>query len=128
MARSSLEARPAMISDHQLRQDVLDELDSEPAVDAALIGVGVHAGAITLTGPVSSYAEKIAVERAVRRVTDLRAMAEEIEIRPPSDKKLADDEIAGRAVDILKWLVGIPGGRTGVKVEKGIVTLTGDVE
>jgi osmotically-inducible protein OsmY len=41
---------------------------------------------------------------------------------------VADDEIAGRAVDILKWRVGVPGSRIGVKVEKGIVTLTGDVE
>jgi osmotically-inducible protein OsmY len=117
-----------MISDHQLRQDVLDELDFEPSVDAAHIGVGAHAGVITLTGFVSSYAEKIAAERAARRVRGVRAIAEEIEIRLPSDKKVADDEIAGRAVDILKWRVGIPGSRIGIKVEKGSVTLTGDVE
>jgi osmotically-inducible protein OsmY len=117
-----------MISDHQLRQDVLDELDFEPAVNAAHIGIGAHAGVVTLTGFVSSYAEKVAAERAARRVKGVRAIAEEIEIRLPSDKKVADDEIAGRAVDILKWRVGIPASRIGVKVEKGVVTLTGDVE
>lgn len=117
-----------MITDHQLRQDVLDELDFEPSVNAAHIGVGVHAGVITLTGFVSSYGQKLAAERAARRVRGVKAIAEEIEIRLPSDKKVADDEIAGRAVDILEWRVGFPGNRIKVKVEKGIVTLTGDVD
>lgn len=117
-----------MTSDHQLRQDVLDELDFEPSVNAAHIGVGAHGGVITLAGFVSSYGEKLAAERAARRVKGVKAIAEEIEIRLPSDKKVADDEIAGRAVDILKWRVGLPAGRIGVKVEKGIVTLTGDVD
>jgi len=117
-----------MISDHQLRQDVLDELDFEPSVNATHIGVGANAGVITLTGFVSNYGEKLAAERAVRRVKGVKAIAEEIEIRLPSDKKSSDDEVAGRAVDILKWRVGHPADRISVKVEKGIVTLTGDVE
>ena len=117
-----------MITDHQLRQDVLDELDFEPSVNAVHIGVGAHGGVITLTGFVSSYGEKLAAERAARRIKGVKAIAEEIEIRLPSDKKVADDEIAGRAVDILKWRVGFPANRIKVKVEKGIVTLTGDVD
>lgn len=117
-----------MINDHRLRQDVLDELDFEPSVNAAHIGVGANAGVITLTGFVSSYGEKLAAERAARRVRGVKAIAEEIEIRLPSDKKSSDDEIARRAVDILKWRVGLPANRLGVKVEKGIVTLTGEVD
>ena len=117
-----------MINEHQLRHDVLDELEYEPSVNAAHIGVGVNAGVVTLTGFVSSYSEKLAAERAARRVKGVKAIAEEIEIRLPSDKKVADDEIAGRAVDILKWRVGFPANRINVKVEKGIVTLTGDVD
>ena len=117
-----------MISDHKLRQDVLDELDFEPSVDAAHIGVSAHDGVVTLTGFVSSYGEKLAAERAARRVLGVKAIAEEIEIRLPSDKKTADDEIAKRAIDILKWRVGLPADRIGVKVEKSRVTLTGDVE
>ena len=117
-----------MISEHQLRQDVLDELDFEPSVNAAHIGVGVNAGVVTLTGFVSSYREKLAAERAARRVKGVKAIAEGIEVRLPSDKKTADDEIAGRAVDILKWRVGFPADRISIKVEKGIVSLTGDVD
>jgi BON domain len=82
-----------MIDEHQLRQNVLDELEYEPSINADHIGVGVHAGVVTLTGFVSSYGEKLAAERAARRVKGVKAIAEEIEIRLPSDKKVADDEI-----------------------------------
>ena len=117
-----------MISDHKLRQDVLDELEFEPRVNADHIGVGVNSGVVTLSGFVPSYAEKAAAERAVWRVKGVKAIAEEIQVRLPADKKTADQEIAQRAVDILKWRVGMPADRIAVKVEKGVVTLTGDLE
>lgn len=117
-----------MSSDFQLRQDVLEEIEFEPAVDAAHIGVAAHAGVVTLSGFVSNYAEKLAAERAARRVKGVRAIAEEIEVRLPSDTKTADDEIARRAVDILGWWVGVPAEQIGITVEKGMVVLTGNVE
>ena len=117
-----------MISDLELRQDVLDELEFEPSVNAAHIGVAANRGVVTLTGFVTNYAEKAAAERAARRVKGVKAIAEEIDVRLPSDTKRADDEIAARAVDILKWQVGFPADRIAVKVEKGIVTLTGEVD
>jgi osmotically-inducible protein OsmY len=117
-----------MISDHQLQQDVLDELEFEPRVNAAHIGVGVNAGVVTLTGFVPSYADKAAAERAVWRVKGVKAIAEEIRIRLPEDKKTADEEIAARAINILQWRVGLPADRIGIKVEKGMVTLTGDLD
>ena len=117
-----------MISDMELQQDVLDEINFEPAVDAAHIGVAAHAGVVTLSGVVASYAEKLAAERAARRVKGVKAVAEEIEVRLPSDKKTTDDEIARRAIDILKWRVGFPAERIVIIVEKGIITLTGEVE
>jgi osmotically-inducible protein OsmY len=117
-----------MINEHQLRQDVLEELEYNPSVNADHIGVGVHAGVVTLTGFASSYGEKLAAERAVRRVKGVKAIAQEIEVRLPSDKKTADDEIAARVVDILKWRVGLPASRISIKVEKGVVTLSGDVD
>ena len=49
-----------MSSDLQLRQDVLDELEFEPSVNAAHIGVTANQGVVTLTGFVTSYAEKTA--------------------------------------------------------------------
>lgn len=117
-----------MSSDLQLRQDVVDELEFEPSVNAAHIGVTANHGVVTLTGFVTSYAEKTMAERAVRRVKGVKAIAEEIEVRLPSDLKRADDEVAARAIDILKWQVGVPADRIRVKVEKGVVTLSGEVD
>ena len=127
-AHLSYQRRSDVISDLELQGHVLDELEFEPSVNAAHIGVIANKGVVTLTGFVMSYAEKLAAERAARRVKGVKAIAEEIEVRLPSDTKHADDEIAARAVNILKWQVGLPADRITVKVERGIVTLTGQVE
>jgi osmotically-inducible protein OsmY len=64
------------MSDKWLRQSIIDELDFDPAVNGAHIGVAVDEGVVTLSGHVGSYAEKIAAERAVQRVKGVRAIAE----------------------------------------------------
>lgn len=116
------------MDDISLREDILDELSFEPSLDAANIGVTVERGVVTLSGHVGSYAEKIAAEKAVQRVRGVRAVAEEIEVRYPNDKKLADDEIAQRALAIIGWDATVPDERIKVKVEKGWVTLSGEVQ
>lgn len=117
-----------MKNDSQLQQHVMDELQWEPRVDHANIGVGVNDGIVTLTGFVGSYAQKLAAEQAARRVKGVRGLAEEIEVRFPSDPKTADPEIAKRIADIFEWSVTIPRNRIGIKVEHGWVTLSGTVD
>ncbi|MHC2473444.1 osmotically-inducible protein OsmY [Bradyrhizobium elkanii] len=51
----------------QLRQDVLDELEFEPSVDAAHIGVMAEGGVVTLSGYVKTYLEKLSAISAARR-------------------------------------------------------------
>jgi osmotically-inducible protein OsmY len=54
----------------------LDQCGRAPAVhSASSIGVAVENGIVALTGHVSSFAEKLAAERAARRVTGVRALA-----------------------------------------------------
>lgn len=43
-----------------LRQDIIDELEFQPSIDAANIGVAVDNGVVTLTGHVSTYAAQAA--------------------------------------------------------------------
>jgi osmotically-inducible protein OsmY len=117
-----------MKTDSQLQQDVMDELQWEPRVDHADIGVAVTDGIVTLSGFVPSYASKIAAEKAARRVKDVRGLAEEIEVRLASDPKTADPEIAKRIADMFDWSVTVPRGRIDVKVEHGWVTLGGKVD
>lgn len=117
-----------MDSDRRLRQDLIDELDWEPSLDSTHIGVLVEKGVVTLTGYVGSYAEKRSAEAAAKRVKGVRAIAEALEVRLPSDKKHGDDQIAERAVKILDWDASLPRGAVTVKVEAGIVTLSGVVD
>lgn len=116
------------MNDSELRQLVIDELEYDPSIEAAHIGVAASKGVITLTGHVADYAQKYAAERAAWRVKGVRAIAEELTIRLPGDKKRNDDEIAGRAVSILEWNTVIPRGAIRVEVSSGQVTLTGQVE
>jgi osmotically-inducible protein OsmY len=80
-----------------------------------------------LTGHVASFVEKLAAERAARRVAGVRALAEEIEVRYSSDKKTADDQIAERALRVIAWDARVPEDAVSVRVEKGWVTLEGSV-
>jgi osmotically-inducible protein OsmY len=115
------------MNDSDLRQLVIDELEFEPSVDAANIGVACKDGIVTLTGFVTSYAEKMAAERAVRRVKGVYGIAQEIDIRYSTDKKINDDEIARRCVNIIAWDTTLPDDKVKVKVERGWVTLSGEV-
>jgi len=65
---------------------------------------------------------------AVWRIKGVLAIADEIEVRYLSDKKTSDDEIAKRAVDILRWDTMVPSGSIQVTVRDGWVTLTGSVD
>ncbi len=117
-----------MKTDSQLQQDVLDELQWEPRVDHANIGVAAQDGVVTLSGFVPSYTSKIAAEKAARRVKGVRGLAEEIEVRFASDPKTSDAEIAKRIADMFDWSVTIPKDKVQVKVEHGWVTLSGSVD
>ena len=116
-----------MIDDRTLQDMVIQELDWEPKVDPAHLGVIAKSGVVTLTGFVDSFAAKAAAEAAAKRVRGVRAIAEEIEIRLPHDRKQADDEIAERALRILAWSVHVPSDSIQIKVERGVVTLAGEV-
>jgi osmotically-inducible protein OsmY len=117
-----------MFNDSQLQQAVLAELKWEPSVTAAHIGVTAKGGVVALTGQVESYVEKHAAETAAGRVKGVKAVAEEIEVRLPLEKKRGDEEIAAAALGRLSWDVSVPRDAVKIKVEKGWITLTGEVD
>jgi osmotically-inducible protein OsmY len=117
-----------MTDDRQLQKDVLAELGWEPKVTAAHIGVTARNGVVTLTGHVENYMEKKAAEAAAGRVKGVKAVAEELEVRLPLSLRRGDDDIAAAALKRLEWNAAVPTDAVKVKVEKGWVTLTGQVE
>ncbi|WP_300392785.1 BON domain-containing protein [Henriciella sp.] len=116
------------MSDKTIRDRILAELDWDPSIEATDIGVAIEDGVVTLTGHVATYAEKMSVESAVKRVKGVRAIAQEVEIRTSLSSKMTDDQIAKRAADVIDWDVTIPRGKVTIKVQNGYVTLSGEVD
>ena len=114
--------------DNELRQDVLDELEWEPSLDATGIGVTASHGVITLTGTAGSYFEKWIAEQVVKRVAGVEGVANELEVRLPGAAEAGDADIAQRALAALEWSVSVPRGKVKVTVSAGWLTLEGDVE
>jgi osmotically-inducible protein OsmY len=116
------------MTDLELKKSVEAEMDYEPSVHAAEIGVAAKDGIVTLTGRVQSYWEKLAAERAASRVSGVKAVVNELEIRLPSFSERTDEDIARAALNALDWSISVPSDRIKVKVSKGWITLEGNVE
>jgi osmotically-inducible protein OsmY len=117
-----------MKTDAQLKSDVTRELEWDPSINATNVGVAVKNGVVTLTGHLETYAEKYAVERIVQRVQGVQALAVELDVKLAPGHKRSDSEIAEAAEAALKWNSEVPNDRIQLRVEKGWITLKGEVE
>lgn len=117
-----------MKSDTQLKQDVLDELAWDPEVDECEVGVQVKDGIVTLTGHLRSFHVKYCAERAAQRVAGVRALAVELDVVLPGDAVRTDSDVAWAIENALTWNSVVPARQLGVAVERGMVTLSGEVD
>jgi osmotically-inducible protein OsmY len=117
-----------MISDSQLKADIAAELAWDPAVDPGKVGIAVREGVTTISGTMDTWLEKLAVERAVRRVPGLRGIALDLDVKIAPGHKRSDAEIAQAAAAALRWHSLVPDELVRAEVEDGWVTLTGEVD
>jgi osmotically-inducible protein OsmY len=115
-------------SNAQLRNDVIDELAAEPALDAQEIVISAGDGIVTLAGSVKSHAELLAAVRAVKRVAGCHGIVRMLKIEIPAFHVRTDSEIAGAALSALSWEVTLPVNAVTVSVDRGYVSLEGTVE
>jgi osmotically-inducible protein OsmY len=115
-------------TDAQIQSDVLAELRWEPRVQPNEVGVVVKNGVVTLTGWVDSYTKRWAAEEAAHRVRGVKAVANDLDVRLSSDVKRTDADIAQAVVRALEWDAFVSVDDLDVTVEKGWVTLKGEVE
>jgi osmotically-inducible protein OsmY len=113
------------LGDKNLREAVERQLDYDPAVPSNNIGVSVSDGVVTLSGFVDTYADKIFAEKAAKRVHGVKAVANDVEVKPPSEH--IDPDIAADAVKSLERNVNVPSDRIRVTVKDGWLTLEGKV-
>jgi osmotically-inducible protein OsmY len=121
-------ASPTMKTDTQLQQDVQAELQWEPGVQSAQIGVQAKDGVVTLTGEVASYAEKWHAEHAAQRVAGLCALVVALTVHLPALARRTDADIARAAENVVAWATSVPQEAVQVMVEGGWITLSGQVD
>jgi osmotically-inducible protein OsmY len=120
--------RKAVTNSTKLQHDVQEELEWEPSVDAAHIGVAAtQPGVMTLTGRVATYVEKIGAERAARRVAGVRAVANDLEVLSVGSMKRTDTDLAQGVLRALEWDIAVPDEKIKARVDDGWVTLEGEV-
>ena len=116
-----------MRTDTELQRGVMEALAWEPSIDAAGIGVSVESGIVMLSGTVKSLPQKWTAVRVAQHVGGVNAVTDEITVKLPGDSERSDTDIARAAVNALDWNVSVPRNRVKVVVERGHVTLEGEV-
>jgi osmotically-inducible protein OsmY len=117
-----------MKTDMELKKDVEQELDWDPRVNAAHVGVSVKDGIVTLSGHVPSFAEKYAAESTAKRVYGVKAVADELDVKLPSSAIRTDEDVAATCVRVLKDDYQVPDEKIKVVINNGWVTLEGQVD
>jgi osmotically-inducible protein OsmY len=114
------------IADTDLRDRVERQLDWEPEVPTVDIGVTAEDGVVSLTGFVNTYAEKLAAERVALKTYGVKAVANDIQVKPLFKK--TDADIASAALNALKERVDVPDEKIKLAVKDGWITLEGNVD
>jgi osmotically-inducible protein OsmY len=117
------------ISNIDLHKDLIEELAFDPSIDERNIAVAVNNdGVVTLTGTVPNYAQKLAAERATKRVRGVKGIAEQLTIDLPAFHERNDADLVFSAMQALRWNANIPNDAVFVTAENGRLTLTGTIE
>jgi osmotically-inducible protein OsmY len=104
------------------------ELSWDPRVQAGDITVSVNEGVVLLGGRVDTFAQRRAAERAAHRVRGVKAVANDIEVRPSTPDPPSDSTVAEAIAAALRWNDLVPADTLEATVAEGWVTLTGEVE
>jgi len=111
-------------TDGYVRDAIQYQLEREIDVNPSDVSITADDGAVTLTGFVQTFAEKLAAARAARRVDGIKAIANEIQVTPESQR--TDAEIARDAVLALRTQTYVPAD-VRVAVRGGFLRLEGTV-
>jgi osmotically-inducible protein OsmY len=117
-----------MRTDSEIQKDITEQLKWEPFLNPAEIGVAVKDGVVTLTGQVDTYSKKIGAELAVKKIAGVKAVAEEIHVGPSPYYLRTDTELAVAVANALKWHAAVMEDKIRIMVEKGVVSLSGEVD
>lgn len=116
-----------MEADFHLKRQVENELAWDPELGRATLAVSVSDGAVMLSGFVLTYAQKLAAERAVKRVAGVRAVANDVVVELGTGER-PDPEIAADAVTALRLQLPSAAADLRTVVDRGHLKLEGSVQ
>jgi len=117
------------VQQQALRQELLDVLEWEPKLGASRLDIAVaDDGVVTITGIVDNYAQKVAAERAVKRVRGVHAVVNDLDVRASMSHEPGDPALAAAVVQALERDAWVPHERIRVRVSEGWVRLEGEVD
>ncbi len=92
------------------------------------IGIIVQDGIVTLTGWTNSYTKRFLARAVTLRVSEVKAVADEIQVRLPGDSRRTDADRAAAVRLALEADAAIPIERIAITVSEGLVILDGAVD
>ena len=113
-------------TDEEIQENVMAELKWDAKLQPNEIGVNVKEGIVTLTGWVDSFLKKWSAEDVALKVSGVKAVANDLEVKLASER--TDADVAAAALRALEWDAFVPSDRVQVTVSKGWITLKGEVE
>jgi osmotically-inducible protein OsmY len=112
-------------ADFDLGRDVFRQIKTRPELSREELNVKVEGSVITLEGTVATGDEKRAAERAALDVYGVSAVANDIVVKPPSER--TDTEIAREIIGKFRSNILVPADDVKVIVTRGLVRLVGAV-
>jgi osmotically-inducible protein OsmY len=120
-------ALPHQKRDPEIHQDVRAELATQQDDGRPSVEITVHQGVVDLTGIVESYAQKWAIDHAVRRIIGVKGLRDYLHVRPPEGAAPDDRRIQRTANCTLRWDARVPKG-VRADVKRGVLRLSGAVQ
>ena len=115
-------------TEEEIRRNIEQELQWDPDVDATDIAVNVKGGVVTLMGFARTYTQRMQAEKDAKRVRGVRGVANDIEVRLPTQDVRPDPEIARDCVAQLELALPNSYDKLKVVVKNGWVTLEGALQ
>lgn len=112
----------------KLKEYVQNKLSLDIWIEEGGVIIDVDDGIVTLSGTVPSYFGKIHATDVVKKMLGVKGVVNELQVDLATNLKRNDKQIAEAAVDALEWDMALPTDAIKVSVEKGIVTLSGEVD
>jgi osmotically-inducible protein OsmY len=116
-----------MAQEDTIKREVIDQISWDDSVNANDIHVDVIEDTVKLMGTVPNHAAKMAAERDAYYVTGVTNVDNDLEIKYPKEE-FTDEDIADNVGNLLLWNGNITSNDISVDVNRGVVTLRGDVD